>query len=180
MRHLVFFIGLLSLVVPATTSFAQSGTLDHAPTEIVKRYVTLDQKGVRLDAMSFESLAPYINWREEPLWGRVVIVEEVVVPEDYRQWEVVDRLEVVVPVAFHVLGAVYLETATFVPEERTEEVRFRVKALRSRWRIMEPVIPPHVGLKRMQNFVREAELKESDAEKRRILAALGESLRKVQ
>jgi len=179
-RRVVFLISLLGLVIPVSTGFAQSGTLDHAPTEIVKRYVTLDQKGVRLDAMSFESLAPYIDWQEEPVWGRVVIVEDAVVPEDYRQWEIVDRLEVVVPVTFRVLGAVYLETATFVPEERTEEVRFRVKAIRSRWRITEPVIPPHVGLKRMQNFVRDAELKEPDAENRRTLAALGESLRKAQ
>jgi len=180
MRRLAFFIGLLNLVIPVATGFPQSGTLDHPPTEIVKRYVTLDQKGVRLDAMSFETLLPYINWREEPVWGRVVIVQDVVVPDDYRHWDVVDRLEVVIPVTFRVLGAVSLDTATFVPEERTEEVRFRVKAVRSRWRIVEPVIPPHVGLKRMQNFVREAELKEPDAGKRGILAALGEALRKVK
>jgi hypothetical protein len=176
-----FLVALVSAIAwPAGTGFAQSGSLNHAPTEIVKRYVTLDQKGARLDAMSFDTLVPYINWREEPAWGRVVVVQEAVVPEDYRQWEIIDRLEVVVPVTFRVLGAVYLETAAFVPEEHTEEVRFRVKAVRSRWRIVEPVIPPHVGLKRMQNFVREAERKEPDAEKRGRLAALGESLRKAK
>ena len=159
--------------------FAQSGTLDHAPTEVVKRYVALDQKGARLDAMSFDTLVPYIDWQEEPAWGRVVVIQEVVVPDDYRKWEVIDRLEVVIPVTFRVLGAVYLETAAFVPEEQTEEVRFRVKAVRSKWRIMEPIIPPHIGLKRMLNFVREAELKEPDAAKRSTLAALGASLRKA-
>ena len=44
----------------------------------------------------------------------------------------------------------------------------------------EPMIPPHVGLKRMVDLVREAELKEKDAEKRAALAALGETLRKVK
>jgi hypothetical protein len=180
MRPWTFLFGLLSLVIPAETGFPQSGTLDHPPTEIVKRYVTLDQKGVRLDAMSFETLLPYIDWRDEPVWGRVVVVQDAVVPEDYRQWEVVDRLEVVIPVTFRVVGAVYLETAAFMPEARTEIVRFRVKAVRNRWRIVEPVVPPHVGLKRMQNVVREAELQEPDTEKRGMLAALGESLRKVE
>jgi hypothetical protein len=166
--------------VPASTGFAQSGSLDHSPTDTVKRYVVLDQKGARLDAMSFDTLAPYIDWKEEPAWGRVVVILEALVPEDYRKWEVVNKLEVVIPVTFRVLGSVYLETAAFVPEENTEEVRFRVKAVRSKWRIVDPVIPPHIGLKRMLNFVREAEIHEQDATKRSALAALGESLRKAK
>lgn len=169
---------LLVLSGPVLT-LAQSGALDQSPTTIVKRYVTLDKKGARMDAMSFETLVPYIDWVEEPVWGRVVVVSDVAVPEDYRQWEVVNKLEVVIPVTFRVLGAVYLETAAFVPEAMTEEVRFRVKEVRNKWRIVEPMIPPHVGLKRMIDLVREAELKETNAEKRGTLAALGETLRKV-
>lgn len=159
---------------------AQSGALDHSPAEVVKRYVTLDQKGARLDSMSFEALVPYIDWQEEPAWGRMVVIQDAVVPDDYRRWQVVDRFEVVIPVTFRLLGAVYLETAAFVPEERTEEIRFRVKAVRNRWRIVEPMIPPHIGLKRLQNFVRESELKESDSAQRSMLTALGEELRKAK
>ena len=173
-------LAIFSLTVPASTGFAQSGSLDQSPTEIVKRYVVLDQKGARLDAMSFDTLVPYINWKEEPAWGRVVVILEAVVPEDYRKWEVVNKFEVVIPVTFRVLGSVYLETAAFVPEEYTEEIRFRVKALRGKWRIVEPVIPPHIGLKRMLNFVREAEVHEQDATKCHALTALGESLRKAK
>ena len=176
MRVLLFPLILLSCPLMA---LAQSGSLDQSPTTIVKRYVILDKKGARMDAMSFETLVPYIDWRDEPVWGRVVVISDVTVPEDYRQWEVVDKLEVVIPVTFQVLGAVYLEPAVFVPEEMTEEVRFRVKAVRNKWRITEPVIPPHVGLKRMIDLVREAELKETDADKGRTLAKLGETLRKV-
>jgi hypothetical protein len=173
-------IAILSLIVPAGTGRAESGSLDRSPTEIVKRYVVLDQKGARLDAMSFDALAPYIDWKEEPAWGRVVVILESEVPEDYRKWEVINQLEVVIPVAYRVLGSVYLETAAFVPEEKTEEVRFHVKAVRSKWRIVDPVTPPHVGLKRMLNFVREAEIHEQDATKRSALAALGDSLRKAK
>lgn len=180
MRCLAFLIGLLSLVIPAGSGWAQSGSLDQPPTEIIKRYVLLDQKGARLDAMSFDVVAPYIDWKEEPAWGRVVVITETDVPEDYRKWEVINKLEVVIPVTYRVQGAVYLETAAFVPEEKTEEVRFHVKAVRNKWRIVDPVIPPHIGLKRMLNFVREAEIHEQDATKRSALASLGDSLRKAK
>lgn len=173
-------IAILGLIVPASTGLAQSGSLDHSPAEIVKRYVLLDQKGARLDAMSFDVLAPYINWKEEPAWGRVVVILEADVPEDYRKWEIINKLEVVIPVIFRVLGSVYFETAAFVPEEKTEEVRFHVEAVRSKWRIVDPVITPHIGLKRMLNFVREAEIHEQDATRRSALAALGDSLRKAK
>jgi hypothetical protein len=173
-------IALLVMVVTAGTAFAQSGSLSESPTEIVKRYVLLDQKGARLDAMSVESLRPYINWKDEPAWGRVVVILDADVPEDYRKWDVVNKLEVVIPVTFRVLGSVYLETAAFVPDETTEVIRFRVKALKSKWRIVEPVVPPHIGLKRMTNFVREAGIHEQDATKRSALAALEDSLRKAK
>lgn len=180
MQRSFVLIALLVLLGGPVLAFAQSGSLDQSPTAVVKRYVGLDKKGARMDAMSFETLVPYIDWKEEPLWGRIVVIQDVTVPEDYRKWDVVNQLEVVIPVTFTVLGSVYLETAAFVPEAIAEEVRFRVKAVRSKWRIVEPMIPPHIGLKRMIDLVREAEVKETDAEKRGILTALGETLRKVK
>jgi hypothetical protein len=176
----VLIIAILNFTVSVITAFAQSGALDQSPAEIVKRYVLLDQKGARLDAMSFETLTPYIDWKEEPAWGRVVIILGADVPEDYRKWEVINKLEVVIPVTFRTLGSVYLETAAFVPDEVTEEIRFHVKAVRNKWRIVAPVIPPHIALKRMLNFVREAEIHEQDTAQRSLLAALGESLRKAK
>jgi len=89
-------------------------------------------------------------------------------------------LEVVIPVTFEVIGYVYLETAGFVPESSVEEVRVRVKSVKNRWRIIEPVLPPHVGQKRMINFVREAWVKETEPAKRESLAALQEELRKAK
>jgi hypothetical protein len=130
--------------------------------------------------MSFDALVPYIDWKEEPAWGRVVIILEANVPEDYRRWEIINKMEVIIPVTYRVVGSVYFETAVFVPEEKTEEVPFRVEAVRSKWRIVAPVIPPHIGLKRMLNYVREAEIHEQDAAQRSVLAALGDSLRKAK
>jgi hypothetical protein len=178
--HYLVAFAVLALAVPSHAQVNPSGSMRRSPVEVVKRYVLLDQKGARLDAPSFDTVVPYIDWREEPAWGRIVVVQKTIVPEDYRKWEILNNLEVIIPVTFHVRGAVYLETATFVPEETTEEVRFHVKVVGNFWRIVSPVIPPHVGLKRMVNFAREAEAHEQDEAQRIVLAALIDSLRKVE
>jgi hypothetical protein len=179
--RLVFILcQLLVLMLSAGDGLAQTASIKHSPADVVKRYVTLDYKGARLDAMSIETVASYTSWNEEPAWGHVVVTRGFVVAEHYRQWEVIDRLEIVIPVTFQVIGSVYLETAGFVQDVETEEVRFRVKAVNNRWKIVEPMLPPHVGQKRMVNFVREALLKETDPAKRDRLGVLQEELRKAK
>ena len=161
-------------------ALAQTGGLSHSPAEIVKKYFELDQKGAKLDSMSFEALAPFRSWDTEPIWGKVVVIREFSVAEHHRDWEVVNRLEVVIPVTFQVIGSVYLETAGFLPETSVEEIRVRVKSVKNRWRIIEPMLPPHVGQKRMINFVKEAWVKETEPTKRESLATLQSELRKVK
>ncbi len=173
-------VGLIAWLLVASLASAQTGSLKHSPADVVKRYLALDYKGARLDAMSVETVAPYTSWNEEPAWGRVVVTREFAVAEQYRQWEIIDRMEVIIPVTFQVIGSVYLETAGFVQEVETEEIRFRVKAVRNRWMIVEPMLPPHVGQKRMMNFVRDAWMKETDPVKRDSLGLLQSELRKVK
>lgn len=163
----------------ATVS-AQTGSLNNSPAEIVKKYFALDQKGARLDALSVEALTPYKGWDEEPVWGRVVVIRNVSVAEHYREWEVVNRLEIVIPVTFEVIGSVYMETAAFIPESTREEARVRVKSVRNRWRIVEPMLPPHVGYKRMIDFVRESLVKETEPAKRQALGELLEEVRNAK
>lgn len=171
---------LLVLILAAGDGLAQSASIKHSPADVVKRYVELDHKGARLDAMSAETVASYTGWNEEPAWGHVVVTRGFVVAEQYRQWEVIDSLEVMIPVTFQVIGSVYLETAGFVPDVETEEIRFRVKAVNNRWKIIDPILPPHVGHKRMVNFVREALANETDPAKRNHLGVLQEELRKAK
>ncbi len=181
MGRLVFSLcQLLVLVLLYGDGLAQTGSLKHSPADVVKRYLALDSKGARLDAMSLETVASYTGWSEEPAWGHVVVTRGFVVAEQYRQWEVIDSLEVVIPVTFQVIGSVYFETAGFVQGVETEEVRFRVKAIKNRWRIVEPMLPPHVGQKRMVNFVREAWVKETDPAKRDRLGSLQGELREAK
>lgn len=170
----------LLLWMGADAASAQTGALSHSPAEIVKKYFELDQKGAKLDSMSFETLAPYRSWEAEPAWGKVVVIRDFSVAEHYRDWQVVDRLEVIIPVTFQVIGSVYLETAGFIPEAAVEEIHVRVKSIKNRWRIIEPVLPPHVGQKRMINFVKEAWVKETEPAKRESLAALQSELRKAK
>lgn len=175
-------MSLLALLVgmEGGAAWAQTGGLSHSPAEIVKKYFELDQKGAKLDSMSFEALAPFRSWDTEPIWGKVVVIREFSVAEHHRDWEVVNRLEVVIPVTFQVIGSVYLETAGFLPETSVEEIRVRVKSVKNRWRIIEPMLPPHVGQKRMINYVKEAWVKETEPAKRESLATLQSELRKVK
>jgi hypothetical protein len=175
---LPFLTGITWLVagpggIHTPEAWPQTGGLSQSPAAIVKKYFELDQKGAKLDSLSFEALAPFRSWDAEPAWGKVVVIRGFSVPEHHRDWEVVDRMEVIIPVTFEVIGSVYLESAGFLPETSVEEIR-------NRWRIVEPVLPPHVGQKRMINFVREAWIKETEPAKRESLAVLQNELRKAK
>ncbi|HET9962607.1 MAG TPA: hypothetical protein VFQ34_09755 [Nitrospiraceae bacterium] len=159
---------------------AQTNASTHSPAKVVEKYFSLDNKGVRLDADSFDAVAAFVDWKEEPTWGKIVVINGFTVPDDFRKWEIVNTLEVIIPVTFRVLGHVYLETAGFVPEPGTEEIRVRVKVQGARWKIMEPVVPPHVGQKRMVNFVRQAMFDEQSDSRRDSLAMLQQELRKAK
>jgi hypothetical protein len=168
------------LVLSTAVSFAQTNSISHSPAKVVEKYFALDNKGVRLDATSFESVASLVDWKEEPVWRKVIVITGFTVPDDFRKWEIVNRLEVLVPVEFHVLGVMYLDSAGFVPEPGTEQVHVRLKVQGARWKIMEPILPPHVGQKRMLNFVRQALLEEKDGVRQASLASLQAELRKAK
>ena len=53
-RFVFFLCQLLALVLLYGDGLAQTGSLKHSPSEVVKRYLELDYKGARLDAMSVE------------------------------------------------------------------------------------------------------------------------------
>ncbi|MGH8526745.1 MAG: hypothetical protein ACREXY_21815, partial [Gammaproteobacteria bacterium] len=72
--RLVFFLcQLFVLVLLCGNGLAQTASIKHSPSDVVKRYVELDHKGARLDAMSAETVASYTDWNEEPAWGHVVV-----------------------------------------------------------------------------------------------------------
>jgi hypothetical protein len=168
------------MVLALSDGHAQTGSIVHDPTDMLDKYLGLDIKGVRLDAISQEALAPYIAWKDEPIWGRTVIITKYEVINDFKQWTVVSQSEAIIPVEYKVLGSVYWEKASFLPEPQVERIGFRVKIVGDRWRIAEPILPPHVGQKRMINYVRQAILDEKDQAKTATLETLLDDLKKAK
>jgi len=179
-RRWLAVIVMSVMVLALSDGHAQTGSIVHDPTDMVDKYLELDIKGVRLDAISQEALAPYITWKDEPIWGRTVVVTSYQVINDFKQWTVVSQSEAVIPVEYRVLGSVYWEKASFLPEPQVERVGFRVKIVGDRWRIAEPILPPHIGQKRMINYVRQALLDEKDQTKAAALETLLDDLKKAK
>ena len=120
------------------------------------------------------------QWRDEPAWGAVVVVESYRVLGETSDWEIIDMLEVRIPVEYRVLGVMYWDSASFLSEPDTERVLFRVRGKAMRWRIVEPLMPPHVGIKRLIKFVRHAMLQETDPARLAQLTALRDELEQVR
>lgn len=182
-RHSLLWLAIaVSFALLLTWSEGQTQTygLLRDPVEVVKKYVSLDQRGIRLESISWETIRPYVNWKEEPSWGHVMVTASYKIVDDIKQWEVISMMEVLIPVEYQVLGAVYWEAPGFLPEKQVERVKFRVKAVGGRWRIIEPLLPPHVGQKRMINYVRQAMLQELEPSRLAILTALRDELQKAK
>ena len=159
---------------------AQTGALKKDPAALVKKYLDLDSKGARLHALTREAQHPYVAWKDEPVWGHIVVISRYDVVDDTAQWEIKNNLEVVIPVEFRVIGSLYLEEPTFLSERQTERIGFRVKAINGLWRVVEPILPPHVGHKRAVNFVREAMVEETDGIRMAALTSVRDELRRAQ
>jgi hypothetical protein len=78
-----------------------------------------------------------------------------------------------------VLGSLYLERAVFLSEPLIDRIGFRVKAIDGLWRVVEPMIPPHVGQKRIINYVKQAIVEETDRSRLAALTALRDELRAI-
>lgn len=176
----VFFLLFLTggwLVPPPAVGL--TGDLTNDPADVIKKYLSLDHRGARLTAPSYESVRPYVAWDEEPTWEHFVVIREFAVNDDVTQWNVVSSTEAVIPVTFQVLGIVDWETATFVPDPREEVHAVRIRAVDNRWRMIDPMFPPHVGHKRVMNFVKDVALQERDETRIRVLDTLRADVEKA-
>ncbi len=175
----VALLGGLVFLLPPSKLFGLTGDLTNDPSKVIEKYLSLDKRGARLEAGTSEVLKPYIAWTEEPAWGQVVVISDYTVTQDATQWEIFSYLEAVIPVTFQVLGLMQWETATFLADPRTEELSIRIRAVENRWRIVDPLFPPHVGRKRLINFVRQALLNETNEVRIETLQRLKKSLERA-
>lgn len=179
-HRVIGIVAWIGMLAGAGVSLALTGEITQDPAELVKKYVQLDYKGARLDAASQQVLHPYIEWRDEPAWGSVVVVDDYAVLEHTKDWQILSMVEVYIPVDYQVLGTLYWDTAAFLPDVGVERIRFHVEGTSMRWKIVAPQIPPHVGVSRMINFVRHAILQETDDERVAKLTALRAALEQAR
>ncbi len=171
------FLGVLLWIVDlwaigASSSQAFNSHITEDPTKILQKYLSLDKKGVRLEAYSWQVVKPFVAWKEEPVWGHVVVISQFEVVDDISQWEILNNLEAKIPVIFEVLGTMYWESATFVADPHRESQFFHVTAVQDRWQIGGPQLPPHVGRQRLIDFVRWTELNEPDPVRKGLFGSL--------
>src|SRR5687767_8371940 len=178
-RQPIYLTVLLGLVLISSDGQAQTGALVKDPTVLLKKYLELDNKGARLNSLARESQKPYVGWQDEPVWGQVVVVNGYEVIEDFSQWDVKNNLDVVIPVEYKVLGSLYLEKAVFLSDPHIDRIGFRLKAVNGLWRVIEPILPPHVGQKRILNYVKQAIVEETDRSRLAELTALRDELRAI-
>lgn len=146
-----------------------TGDLTNDPAGVIDKYLSLDQRGARLTAHTYEAVAPYVAWGDEPVWDHVVVIRDYALAGDVTQWDIVSGTEARIPVTFQVLGAMRWESATFVPAVREDVMFIRIRAVDNAWKMVGPPFPPHVGRQRVLDFVKDAIVRE-DREDR--LAAL--------
>lgn len=167
------------MVVSPLSTLALTGNITNDPSKLVEKYLSLDSRGARLEAQSSEVLTPYTAWNEEPAWGQIVVISEYHVIEDVTQWQILNSMEAFIPVTFQVVGTLYRETATFLPESYKEVRHFHIKAIDNQWRIVAPQLAPHVGRKRLRDYVRLERLQEGDESRKMALQKLEEQLGEV-
>ena len=177
MTKIVLLIVACVLVGGTTFSNAFNRHITEDPTKVLHKYLSLDKKGSRLEASSWQVVAPYVDWKEELAWGHVVVISQFHIVDDVTQWEIVNRLEAKIPVVFDVLGTMHWESVTFVVDPHQESYLFHIKAVYDRWQIVHPQLPPHVGRQRLMDFVRWTELSEPEATKKALFASLRKQLK---
>ena len=163
----------------SSSALGLTGELTNDPAGVINKYLSLDKRGARLTAQSYEAVAPYVAWEDEPVWEHLVVIRGYAVADDVTQWDIVSATDARIPVTFQVLGDVRRETATFVPAPREDVLFIRIRAVNNLWRMVESPFPPHVGRQRLVDFVKDAIMHEDNEDRVKTLRRLEDDLVKV-
>ncbi len=174
-RIVLLIISVLVLAVSTAQAFNRH--IKEDPIKILDKYLSLDKKGARLEAESWQVFKPYVEWEADVAWGQVVVISTFHIVDDVNEWEIINGLEAKIPVIFDILGVMHWESVTFLSDPHRESYMFHVKAVYDRWQIIHPQLPPHVGRQRLLDFVRWAELGETEEARKALFASLHEQLK---
>ncbi|MCM2357751.1 MAG: hypothetical protein NDI77_06355 [Geobacteraceae bacterium] len=109
------------------------------PAEIVKRYCSADLNGARLSSNAYNAVRPLVYWNDEPGWDHSFVISGF----DVIKSKKTTNGEVIVEVTYNVIAILNgdeLLTYNFV-----ELVDFVLAKKGKEWRIVRPIVPPHVS-----------------------------------
>jgi hypothetical protein len=131
---------LVLLLVGAPSARALS------PMNTVRAFCSADGRGERLLVRTWPNLAALIQWRLEPAWDRVVLIEGYEVGEARYD----DEGSAVVNVTYHVGAEVEGGRVTRAAREERRVFRLIADETRTAWLIAGPPPAPHVFLSQVE------------------------------
>jgi len=109
-------------------------------SELLQAYCALDFDGARLSSTTFERVNSMVAWAQEPGWDAVKLVEGFTLGAPQASG---NRIEI--PVFYEVVGAAEGPQVTRFGKQ-VETVKFELESAGGTWKIVGPIIPPHVSL----------------------------------
>jgi hypothetical protein len=137
------FVGCLAWICLSTASLHAEKRLP--PEEVVKTYCRLDFEGARLGSSEFPEFGNLYSWEEEPGWDTAIIVKSFQVKSVKTNGN-----NATVVVEYVQLGKMG-ETLTL--RQGDERINFKLKKSSGSWRIVAPVVAPHVSVLAMQHHI---------------------------
>lgn len=116
------------------------------PAEVVRAFCKLDFEGARLEAANYPKIAKLYSWKGEPGWDTALIVKSFRVKPVANNGNTASVI-----VEYTQYGE--LAGEEFHLKEGANAARFKLKKISGSWRIIAPVIPPHVSVSAIRQHI---------------------------
>jgi hypothetical protein len=155
---------LLALYFVNITGIAVGST--ETPVNIVKKYCEADQNGSRLTSDAYAAVRPLVSWKDEPGWDHSFVITDF----DITSSRITKNGEVAVEVRYKVVAIINgdeLLSYSFV-----ELVDFVLAKYGKEWKIVQPIVPPHVSVSAVIANIKDVIKSEADKDRVRELKYL--------
>jgi hypothetical protein len=168
MRHVKPCLGktlyciALSLCFTGTVVGAQSrmASTEVSPTSVIQEYCRLDSEGARLSSQNplSDKISAMVTWPIEPGWDTIVVVGNFEVVGSHS-----GPRKSSVTVRYTVLGNMFGAKVT-ASQQHKELVTFTLTKSKDGWRIVRPLIAPHVSVAAATSVLNSLLVDEKDPE----------------
>lgn len=144
---IIQIVSVMLILGFAVTAYAGKGA-----EEVVRQYYTQDFRGDRLSADTYDNMKPLFDWgpdRDEPGWDIAFIVDGIRVYNIRK----IRNDEQEVAVRYSVIGKLSNDI-TFI--KFIELVEYKVKFINGEWKIVSPIIYPHISPQAAAKHYRES------------------------